>query len=147
MKSMNKIKLKLLKLRGDPQRIARGFAIGTFVGMIPLPGFQVLISVTIAALFKWNKLAAGMAVFNTNILTGPFIFFFNYYLGAKILGYDMSKTLTSFELSFGSFYHLGSDVFQSLLLGGIISGLVSSVLIYHVLIRFLSKSNLKKTTL
>ena len=60
----------LFKLEESPEVIAKGFALGSFIGMIPIPGFQVFVAFTVAKIMKLNKTAACVAVFNTNIFTG-----------------------------------------------------------------------------
>ena len=79
---------ELLKLKGEPKIVAKGFALGSFVGMLPFPGFQWVISATLATILRYNRTAAIAGVFNTNMATGAFIFAFNYWLGRKILGIE-----------------------------------------------------------
>jgi uncharacterized protein (DUF2062 family) len=77
---------RFVKLRGCPREIARGFALGLFVGMSPTIGAQMLIAVPLAALLKVNKLAAVAGVWISNPLTAPFIYGLTYLVGAKIIG-------------------------------------------------------------
>ena len=87
----------LFKLEDSPKVIAKGFALGSFIGMIPIPGFQVFVAFGVSKLLKVNTKAACIAVFNTNLFTGAFIFAFNYWLGKNILGisssFEMPKTI------------------------------------------------------
>ncbi len=69
---------KIFSLNGSPEFVARGFALGSFIGMLPVPGFQVLIALFTAQIFNGNKKASCIAVLNTNIITRVFIFSFNY---------------------------------------------------------------------
>ena len=46
-----------------------------------------------ARVLYWNKFAAGIAVFQTNILTGAFVFGFNFLIGAEMLGIEESFNL------------------------------------------------------
>src|SRR5680860_182838 len=77
---------KIFTLEGSPAYIAKGFALGSFIGMLPIPGIQVFVALFLSSILNVNKKAACLAVFNTNIFTGFFVFAFNYWLGKKILG-------------------------------------------------------------
>ena len=79
---------RFLRIRGTPQEIALGFALGLFVGMSPFLGFHMAIAVFFAALFEWNKISAAVGVWISNPLTVPFIYPLTYLLGARVLGKD-----------------------------------------------------------
>lgn len=156
---MKTFRQKIFKIEDNPEKIARGFALGTFIGMTPFVGLQFFISVFIAGLLKWNKIAAGIAVFQTNVFTGAFVFSFNYFLGAAILGVEYSFSLTnSAEIfSLSTIFCSGPSAFCSFLLGGLITGIPSSLLAYiivrHLMLRkqtnsdqtLISKSQTMKT--
>ncbi len=137
---------KLLQVEADPRKVAGGFALGSFIGMTPFVGMQILISVSIASLAKWNKIAAGLGVFNTNMATGLFVFGFNYYLGSKILGIQNDFTLPEkLNISFiGQVFEAGFEVFAALLIGGIITGIPFALTVYYLLYRLLKNRNLKR---
>ena len=124
----------LFKLKGEPKTVAKGFALGSFVGMLPFPGFQMVISAALAAFFKFNKTAAVAGVFNPNIASGAFIFAFNYWLGRKILGIESTFVIPErITLGFAkTIVEAGTDVFFSLMLGGLITGILAMFLGYHI---------------
>ena len=132
---------RLYVLNDEPKVVARGFALGSFVGMLPFPGFQMLISAVLASFLRFNKVAAIVGVFNTNIATGVFVFAFNYWLGKKILGIDSSFHIPErINLSFAkTIIDAGSDVFLSLLLGGCITGILAMFLGYYVSLSILTR--------
>jgi uncharacterized protein len=141
MKTINPIRIfkGIISIQDEPKIIAKGFALGSFVGMLPIPGFQVLVSLCIATLFKVNKKAACIAVFNTNLATGAFVFSFNYWLGKKILGVNPSFVIDE-KLNFqfiSVILRAGSDVFFSLFAGGILTGILTAVLAYFILLKVL----------
>lgn len=142
---MKKIKIKgfkrLLALKGEPRHVAKGFALGSFVGMMPIPGFQMLVSLSIASVMRVNKTAAVIGVFNTNLATGAFVFAFNYWLGKTLLGLSPNFTFPDkINMSFFStILSAGSDVFISLLLGGLITGIASWVISYYAMLFFLNR--------
>lgn len=131
----------VFKMKGEPQNVAKGFALGSFVGMLPFPGFQMLISAGLAIVFRYNKAAAIAGVFNTNLATGAFVFAFNYWLGRKILGFESGFEMPDrISLSFArTIIEAGSEVFLSLLLGGLISGVVAMFLGYYISVSILNK--------
>jgi uncharacterized protein len=138
----NKIRLKLknpfrlikhtFRIKDEPKVIAKGFALGSFIGMLPIPGFQVMVSLAIASLLKVNKKAACLAVFNTNLATGAFVFSFNYWLGKQILGVNPSFIIGDrINIRFISLIlKAGTDVFLSLVVGGVLTGIVSAAIVY-----------------
>jgi hypothetical protein len=77
---------RFIKLRGCPREIARGFAVGIFVGFTPTLGVQMLIAVPLAALLKSNKLAAAAGVWISNPVTVPFIYGLTYFVGSRLTG-------------------------------------------------------------
>ena len=129
---------QLFLIKGDSKQIAKSFSIGSFIGMMPIPGFQIFVSIIIANIFKLNKKAACLAVFNTNVFTGVFVFAFNYWLGNLVLGISPNFNIPK-KISFNFILQIlsaGSDVFLSLIVGGSITGIVTSLLIYHLIIYF-----------
>lgn len=53
--------LRFIRLRGAPEEIAKGFALGVFVSFTPTYGVQMVTSVVVAGFLGWNRLAAYMA--------------------------------------------------------------------------------------
>lgn len=133
---------RLIALKGSPEYIAKGFGLGTFIGMMPIPGFQVLVSITIAASIKVNKTAAIIGVFNTNVATGAFFFAFNYWLGKHLLGITPDFVLpSSIDFSFISIIlSAGKEVFYCMLAGGLITGSILGILGYKVVLFFKTKT-------
>jgi uncharacterized protein (DUF2062 family) len=129
----------IFTIEDDPKSVAKGFALGSFIGMLPIPGFQMMVSLGIATLCKLNKKAACIAVFNTNLATGAFVFSFNYWLGKTLLGVNPSFTVgDKIDFQFVSIlFNAGSDVFLSMLAGGILTGLLTAAVVYQVLLKIL----------
>ncbi|HID30074.1 MAG TPA: DUF2062 domain-containing protein [Desulfobacterales bacterium] len=125
---------RFIRLHGSPEQIAWGAAVGFFVAMTPTMGIQTLLAVPIAALFKINKVAAAATVWLTNPVTAPFIYGFNYILGAKLLGYP-SKAVFFSNPSWETFWHWGGHVLLSLIVGGIPTGIIAGVAGYFLTLR------------
>lgn len=77
--------LKILHADDTPHAIALGAAIATFVAFLPLIGFQTAIAITIAALFRANKVVCVPFVWITNVFTLWPIYYGCYLLGRLIL--------------------------------------------------------------
>lgn len=77
---------RFIRIRGDPKDISFGLALGIFMGISPIFGFQLILAVLIAALLKWNKIAAAMGTLISNPLTTPFIYPFAYLVGSSVMG-------------------------------------------------------------
>ncbi len=88
-------------------------------------GFQIALGVFIAALLKWNKIAAAIGVQVTNPLTAPLVYGFTYLVGAKMIGlerafvwkdaFDLNNIVAIFEKAPG--------IMLALTIGGIVVGL------------------------
>jgi len=131
----------LFRLKGKPEYVARGFALGSFVGMMPIPGFQMLVSLGIASIIKVHKTAAVIGVFNTNIATGAFVFAFNYWLGKTLLGLSPNFSFPD-AIGFGFIKIIlsaGSDVYVSMVVGGLITGFLSWIVGYYGVLYILNK--------
>ncbi len=134
---------KVLKLRDKPVSVARGFALGSFIGMMPIPGFQMMLALLVSSMIRVNRKAACIAVFNTNLATGLFVFAFNFWLGKKILFLEIDFIMPE-RLGFGfikAVLDSGFDVFICMTVGGIVTGIIVSVLTYHLVLRILKKHN------
>jgi len=59
-------------MRGDPHNVSLGVAIGVFVSVTPSIPFHAFMAVSLAYLFRGNKLAASLGVWVSNPLTIPF---------------------------------------------------------------------------
>jgi uncharacterized protein (TIGR03546 family) len=129
---------RFLKMRGEPREIALGVALGIMVGMSPFLGFHTVLAVFLAALFKWNKLTAALAVFVTNPFTAPVIYPVTYMVGKNVLG--VSNNLPDMEkfLSLSSAVELikhSPMILADLTVGGIVVGLPLSIIAYWLALK------------
>jgi len=122
-----KIYNRFIRLRGEPRKIALGFALGILVGMTPTLGAQTAIVVFLAALLKWNKISAALGVWITNPLTAPFVYGATYLTGAKLLGmqriFDPAAALADRSMSILEVIRASPRVFWAMLAGGVVLGL------------------------
>ena len=73
--------LRFIRLRGNPSVLARGVAIGTFVGITPTIPFHTLLAILFAFILRGSKITALLA---TVIVSNPLTFFPQYYFSWKI---------------------------------------------------------------
>ena len=132
--SVKKAYTRFLKMRGNPKEIALGFALGLFVGFTPYMGFHIAIAIFLAAIFKWNKIAAALGVWISNPLTAPIVYSLTYYVGSKMCVYTGNFNQAE-ELSISGMLkilHKAPEVLWILTLGGVVIGLPLAVLGYYV---------------
>lgn len=122
---------RFLKIRGSPREIALGFALGLFIGMTPTIGFQMPIAIFVAALFRWNKISAALAVWITNPLTAPLIYSFSYFVGAKMLGFKIAPKLLT-GLDFSTLKEAGAKILLATTVGGVVVGIPLALLGYYL---------------
>ena len=116
-----------------PEEIAKGVALGIFIGMTPTFGFQMAIALFFAYLLKENRLAAILGVWVTNPLTAPVIYAIEYEMGRILLGMD--RAALPVELTWRAYAELGWNIMYPLWVGGIISGLILGTLSYFITLR------------
>ncbi|MEE4609075.1 MAG: DUF2062 domain-containing protein [Desulfobacteraceae bacterium] len=123
---------RFVKLRGCSREIARGFAVGVFVGFTPTLGAQMLIAVPLAALLKANKLAAVAGVWITNPVTAPFIYGLTYLVGSRLTGAS-GRLAVGFaqEMTLMEIVARAPHIFWTLTVGGIVVGLPLALASYY----------------
>lgn len=125
--------VRFVRLRGLPEEIAKGMALGIFIGMTPTFGFQMGIALVFAYLLKENRLAAILGVWVTNPLTAPLIYAVEYEMGRILLG--LPRARLPVELSFEAYAKLGWNIIAPLWVGGVISGVILGSLAYFLTLR------------
>ena len=125
--------VRFVRLRGLPDEIAKGVALGIFIGMTPTFGFQMAIALFFAYLLKENRLAAILGVWVTNPVTAPVIYAIEYEMGRILL--DMPRASLPAELTWKAYAELGWDIMFPLWVGGIVTGIVLGALSYFITLR------------
>lgn len=112
------------------RRSASGaFAVGLFVAFVPLP-LQMILAAAVAILFRVNLPISVALVWITNPLTIPPMFYFAYLLGTWILGTPIHVGQSSFDVPYEWGWQELNTVWQPLLLGCFVSGVVSALIGY-----------------
>jgi uncharacterized protein (DUF2062 family) len=129
--------IRLIKIRGGSREIALGFALGVFIAMSPTLGIQMPIAVVAAMVMGVSKISAVLGVWVTNPVTAPFIYGFNYWVGAKLLGLKTLHTL-ALDASVDSVMELfkkAPELLGAMGLGGLISGIPLAIIGYFVALK------------
>ena len=124
---------RFVRLRGLPEEIARGMALGIFIGMTPTMGLQMPIALVCAWVLKQNRIAAVLGVWITNPATAPFIYGLEYEVGRRLMGLDYVGFPA--ELTLESVRQTGWEILAPLWLGGILAGLLLAPVAYWVTLR------------
>ena len=132
--SIKKAYARFLKIRGNPNEIALGFALGLFVGMAPCMGVQTIIAVFLASLFKWNKFSAAVGVWISNPVSAPFIYGLTFYVGSLFTGITNSFSATD-VFDFQYLYQIiinAPGIFWALTIGGVVTGFPIALIGYYL---------------
>ncbi|WP_305041087.1 DUF2062 domain-containing protein [Geoalkalibacter sp.] len=127
--------IRLLRLQGSADEIAKGLALGVFIGLTPTFGVQMVIAVFMAILLRENKIAAAIGVWVTNPLTAPFIYALSYETGRLLLRMERVHLLQ--EFNFQALKNFGWDLFLPLTVGGVVLGIFSGALTYALTLRLI----------
>jgi uncharacterized protein (DUF2062 family) len=132
--------LRLVRLQGHPHQIARGVAVGTFSGLFPWFGLQMIIALLLAVLVRGNKIAAVAMTWISNPITNFPIFVFNYKVGEWILGSNSSTKFTGNLQSVQDIKDLGLNVFITVFFGSFWVGLLAGIISYFLSLKIIHRS-------
>ena len=122
----------------------RATAIGIFLGWMPML-FLMIPAAYFAVVFRANLPLSVAGVWISNPITMPPMMYFAYLFGNKLLG--LNPTYESFTMDTEWFMNAFGNIWEPLLFGCVIIGIVSSVvgyLIMHLLWKIYAYKRLKK---
>ena len=127
--------VRFVRLRGLPDEIAKGVALGIFVGMTPTFGFQMVIAIFFAYILRENRLAAVLGVWVTNPVTAPFIYAAEYEVGHRLLG--MERFELPSELTWQAYSTLGWEILFPMWFCSIIFGVIFGFVAYQATLKLI----------
>ena len=142
--------IRFIRLQGDPEFLARGTALGVFIGITPTIPFHTVLALTISYIFRASRIAALLA---TVAVSNPITFFFQYYfswrIGTWLTGSDLSwdrinavlEILIShsgFKAGISALGSLGWSTITALVLGGCLLAAPFALISYFFSLRFFS---------
>jgi uncharacterized protein len=113
--------LRILRLRGHPEEVAGGMAIGVGIGLTPTIPLHLVLAVLIAFLMGKSKLAAALGSQVANPFFFPFIYILDYKVGQAITG-TRGPSLGFNDFSLSYILTLSWDIYYPLLVGGLVVG-------------------------
>lgn len=149
------VKLRLRRLPGSPERIARGIWAGVFSTFTPFYGMHFVVAALISRMVQGNLLAALLSTFFGNPLTylpiglvslktGHFLLGAEFEPGAETTlfrkfthaGYDLWHNFlaifTERDMDWHGLYIFWHEVFYPYLIGGIIPGIIAATVAYYI---------------
>ncbi len=148
--------LKFKRLKGSPHSLAKGTAIGTFFGIMPIIPLHTILVVIITLITRTSTVAGFLA---SLIVCNPFTYVAQYYfaivIGNAVTPYNFNwermKTVLDILLtkpglteSLHALSYLGFEAAVVLVVGGSILALPFSVSSYFLSLRFFIKVREKK---
>lgn len=147
--------LKFLRLQGDPLVIARGVAVGVFIGITPTIPFHTILILGFCLLLRGSKVAGILA---SMLVSNPITFFIQYYLSwlvgtfifPGLLSWDRLQEVmnvlssggsgfSAFKSSLSAISSLGFDAITVLVVGGSILALPFTALSYYYSLKLFTK--------
>ena len=124
---------KLASENSTPTSIALGFTLGTFIAILPTPGFGAFLAISLTLVFKiFNRLAVIVAVTIWNPLLLVPLYYLSYLLGSVLLARPINLQE---ELSL---YEMLSEYTYTFLVGDIILATLISVVSYLGIYRLMT---------
>lgn len=112
------------------QTVVPAFAIGLFLAFMPFPG-HMLQAALVALLARVNIPVAALTTLTTNPVTMGPLYYFCYRLGSSILGSETQPF--EFEMSLDWVQHTFVSIWQPMLLGCLLVGVLASGIGYFAL--------------
>ena len=113
--------LRILRQKSSPHNIALGVALGIFVGFLPIIPFQTVVVLTLAFIFRGNKVAAAICT----VISNPFNvipFYTMLYLVGRVF---LPLEVPAFDpkhLEMRELIATGWDFFAIMCVGGVVLG-------------------------
>lgn len=154
--------LRFIRLKGHPSVLARGVAIGTFIGITPTIPFHTIIALGLSFILRGSKVAAVLA---TIVVSNPLTFFFQYYLSWQIGNWllpgkhswsDVAELINlvttdgKFSETLAALSHVSINSLTVLIGGGIVLAIPFTIAFYYLSYIFfctIHRKRLEKRTL
>lgn len=133
---------RVVRLKGTPDSIAGGMALGVLIGCLVPPGLQILAGVPLALLLGANVFTMSAGTFISNPFTYVFLYYWTCHSGAALLRaarvpFSLGAEFRELLAAIGGFNVLGvlrtiRPILHCWVLGGLVVGLACSVPAYYV---------------
>lgn len=126
--------LRILRLKTSAHSIALGAAFGIFVGFLPIIPFQAVTVITLAIIFRANKIAAFSFTFISNVANMIPFYTMLYLVGSWVLPFAKVQ-FDPKHLELVEMIRVGWDLVLVMSVGGILLGVPSSIITYFLMRR------------
>ncbi|MGE4554120.1 MAG: DUF2062 domain-containing protein [Desulfovibrionaceae bacterium] len=123
--------LRVVRQHASAHNIARGLALGVFIGALPIIPFQSVVVIALAFLLRTNKFAAWLATCYSNVFTLVPFYYFLYRVGELVVPVQ-GLVFDPQHLTMRDLITAGWDLFGVMMLGGVVFGVPATVLTYFV---------------
>lgn len=123
--------LKILRLKTSAHSIALGAAFGIFVGFLPIIPFQSIVVLTLAFIFRANKIAAFSCTFISNVLNLIPFYTMLYMVGIWVLPFERVH-FDPHHLKLMELVDQGWRLVAVMSVGGVVLGVPSAIIMYFV---------------
>jgi len=138
--------IRFRRLKGNPQKIALGMALGVFIGVTPTIPFHTILALILSHIFRISRIAAVMGVWICNPVTIPLLYYFSFVIGKKLLYPHLDMSMPEF-IDIQDLLKLGWEINLSLQLGGLILALPAGMMAYFLTLWAIKRYRLQTPTL
>ena len=126
--------LRLMRIEGSPRGIARGLALGVFVGLLPIVPLHMVTALGLAYIFKGSKVAAVLGTWVSNPLDMVPLYLLAYYVGRALAPFNIPALDTS-RLSLSEMFSDGLGLILVMLTGGFLIALPAALITYFAALK------------
>ena len=128
---------RIVREKKPPEFVARGWALGMFIGCAVPFGLQLVISVPLAFCIKASRVGATIGTFITNPFTIFVIYPVQCWVADRLLldGNLSYDRLSGVEWNFESIAALGSETLEAFFLGGLLFAVVLTPITYFTVLQ------------
>lgn len=122
------LKEDILQTKDSNLKVAKAIGFGFFMGIVPIWGWQVIVSLALSQYFKLNK---AIVVLAANISVPPmipFIIFGSFYTGALVLGKDLNLLHFTSDISLKT---VSQDILQYIL-GAFVLAIIIGIITFTI---------------
>ena len=138
---INSLYFRIVKERKSAEFIARGWALGVFIGSVIPFGIQIYIALPLSILLKGSKIGAITGTLISNPLTIFFLYPAQCWAGSRLLGRDISWEKISEAMKgvlsqqdWSSLSQLSGHLVTSFFVGGLILAAIATPVTYFVVL-------------
>ncbi len=135
---MSKIYMKAVTDKGTPEYIARGWALGVFIGFLIPFGLQLICSIPLSFLLKGSKLGAMVGTLVTNHVSIIVIYPVQCYIGNKLIGGSLTFAHMEEQMKdviihqeYKVLLSLGWEIVISFFAGGLLFAVIAAPIAYY----------------